>query len=75
VVVQIRPGGLAAFPVDVVQGGIEEEALTVMVEVNRGLKPTQQKVEELFSFVRAAVRNSTMPPTAAKPTACLMVAP
>lgn len=63
IVLQIRPGGLAAFPVDVtvVQEGmaVEEEGLTVMVEVNRGLKPTHDQIEELCAFIRSTVSGVT----------------
>lgn len=56
---QIRPGGLAAFPVDVTvaAGGmaVEEEGLTVIAEVARGAKPSAQEVDELALFIRATV--------------------
>lgn len=56
---QIRPGGLAAFPVDVTvtsEGmAVEEEGLTIMAEVTRGAKPSQQDIDELISFIRTTV--------------------
>ncbi|CAL8464403.1 g3938 [Coccomyxa elongata] len=55
----IRPGGLAAFPVDVTvtsEGmAVEEEGLTIMAEVTRGAKPNQQDIDELISFIRTTV--------------------
>ncbi len=55
---QIRPGGLAAFPVDVVGtgGAADEEGLAIIVEVPRGARPTEADVQALASHVRATVR-------------------
>ena len=55
---QIRPGGLAAFSVEVPQAGGdgEEEALAVTVEIARGSNPSAAEVEELAAFVRSTVR-------------------
>ena len=62
---QIRPGGLAAFPVDVTvaAGGmaVEEEGLTVIAEVARDAKPSAQEVDELASFIRATVSAALCP--------------
>lgn len=60
--VQVRPGGLAAFPVDVTvaTGGmaVEEEGLILLVEVVRGAKPSPAEIEGLISFIRATVCSS-----------------
>ena len=55
--VQIRPGGLAAFPVEVPGvGGAVEEALAIIVEVPRGARPVHEDMQALASHVRATVR-------------------
>ena len=55
---QVRPGGLAAFAVDVPasKGQAEEEVLVVMVELQRGRKPAPEEVDELIALVRRTVR-------------------
>ena len=56
-IAQIRPGGLAAFPVEVPgAGGAVEEALAIIVEVPRGARPANEDTQALASHVRATVR-------------------
>ncbi len=61
--IQVRPGGLAAFPVEVAapEDGedADEEGLVVMVEVPKDTKPKAEDVKELVGFIRAQV--STLP--------------
>ena len=63
---QVRPGGLAAFPVEVVapedndEG--DEEGLVVMVEVPKDKQPKPDNVKELVGFIRAQVRSLPLPP-------------
>ncbi len=56
----MRPGGLAAFAVDVLasKDQAEEEGLVVMVELQRGRKPAPEEVDELIALVRRTVRCS-----------------
>ena len=55
---QVRPGGLAAFAVDIPASRTqaEEEGLVVVVELQRGLKPAPEEVDELIALVRRTVR-------------------
>ena len=57
---QVRPGGLAAFAVDVLasKDQAEEEGLVVVVELQRGRKPAPEEVDELIALVRRTVRCS-----------------
>lgn len=57
---QVRPGGLAAFAVDVLasKDQAEEEGLVVMVELQRGRKPAPEDVDALIALVRRTVRCS-----------------
>lgn len=34
---------------------VEEEGLTIIAEVTRGAKPSQQDIDELISFIRTTV--------------------
>ncbi len=56
---QVRPGGLAAFPVEVAapedSEDADEEGLVVMVEVPKDTKPKPDDVKELVGFIRAQV--------------------
>jgi hypothetical protein len=54
---QIRPGGLAAFAVDVVgaPGAPDEEGLVIIVEVPKGARPGKADVAELAAAVRGTV--------------------
>ena len=59
----MRPGGLAAFPVEVAapedsEEG-DEEGLVVMVEVPKDTKPKPDHVKELVGFIRAQVHTLT----------------
>ena len=55
----MRPGGLAAFPVEAAAPedceDADEEGLVVMVEVPKDTKPQPDDVKELVGFIRAQV--------------------
>lgn len=64
--VQIRPGGLAAFPVEVTAASRSmhtgEEGLVVIVELeNFTGKPRQEHINQLIAFVRRIVRSRPLP--------------